>query len=57
VALDGYTEEYVGSAYEVADDVARMKANKNDEHAGLSTNHFKFACFELFTHRASRFQA
>jgi len=31
----------VVSADEVADGVARMKANTNYEHAGLSTNHFK----------------
>jgi len=50
VASDEYTEEYAGSADEVADGVARMKANKNDGYAGLSTNHFKLACIELFTH-------
>jgi len=48
--FDGYIEEYAVSADEVADGIARMKENKNDGCAGLSTNHFKFACFELFTH-------
>jgi len=39
----------------LADSVARIKAYKNDGYAGLLTNHFKFACFKLFTHMESVF--
>lgn len=48
--ITGYTEDCVVTAEEVADSVQRLKPHKNDGFAGLSTNHFKFACFELYTH-------
>jgi len=46
--MAGYTEDCVITAVEVADSVKRLQTDKNDGSAGLSTNHFKFACFDLY---------
>jgi len=48
--IEERVDSYCGmSADKVADGVARMKVNKNDVYAGLLTNYFKFASFELYT--------
>ena len=52
IAADGYTVDYTVSANEVSSAITRLKFNKNDGGAGLSTNHFKHAlpCTPFATH-------
>jgi len=40
---------------EITAATTELKPNKNDGGRGLSTNHFKFACFELSFHTACLF--
>ena len=47
VAEAGYSSDFIVRAGEVIDAVSRLKANSDDGGEGLSTNHFKYASFEL----------
>jgi len=46
----GYSTDCVITATDVVDAICKLKYNKNDGCAGLSTNHLKHASPELFVH-------
>ena len=46
----GYSVDYVITASDVVAAICKLKRNKNDGGAGLSTNHLKHATPELFFH-------
>jgi len=53
----GYSPDYVITASDVVSAICKLKWNKNDGCAGLSTNHLKYATPELFVHISCLFSA
>jgi len=51
----GYSFNYVITASDVVAAICKLKRNKNDGCAGLSTNHLKHATPELFVHISCSF--
>jgi hypothetical protein len=52
IICDGYNDACTVLSCEVADAVNRLKPNKRDGYSGLTTDNFKFACYDLFVHTA-----
>lgn len=55
VASEGYTSDCTVTADEIISATKRLKPNKQDGNASLSTNHFRFAGCELHIHTVCLF--
>jgi len=54
---NGYNEHCIMTVHDVVEAVSRIKSGKHDGHLGLSSDHVKHACHELFIHLSTLFTA
>jgi len=54
---NGYNEHCIMTVHDVVETVSRIKSGKHDGHLGLSLDHVKHTCHELFIHLSMLFTA
>jgi hypothetical protein len=57
INVSGYNEHCIMTVQDVVDAVSRIKSGKHDGYLGLSSDHVKHACHELFIHLSMMFNA